>query len=109
MRESKTRRNHLKMQASWTKDMTAEALNQLAKELLLGKIVNTKKTVVETAETEVTPEDITMQAVYMVQQQLDGYDQIVRHAVRRKAKFDKRVLERHKEEVTHKKGDLVQV
>ncbi|KAK1230433.1 hypothetical protein PQX77_006476 [Marasmius sp. AFHP31] len=34
---------------------------------------------------------------------------MVRHAMKRKEVFDRRVLERHPREVTFKKGDLVQV
>ncbi|KAJ7187612.1 hypothetical protein GGX14DRAFT_580934 [Mycena pura] len=48
---------------------------------------------------------------YMGQLRLDGYAEIVDHAVRRKAQFDKKVLARAPKEVTviFKTGSLVQV
>ena len=79
------------------------------KELLLGRVVNTPKTTVETAQKQPTASDIAVQAAYVAQQQLDGDDQMVKHAWKRKEVFDRRVLERHPKEVTFRKGDLVQV
>src|SRR6187551_2002191 len=76
------------------------------KELLLGRVVNTPRTLQEVTQSEPSEEDIATQAAYVAQQQLDGYDQIVRHAVKRKKVFDKRVLERHPREVMFQKGDL---
>jgi hypothetical protein len=45
---------------------------------------------------------------YVAQQQLDGYDAIVRHALKRKMAFDKRVLACSPREVLFSKGQLVQ-
>ncbi|KIK41126.1 hypothetical protein CY34DRAFT_85979 [Suillus luteus UH-Slu-Lm8-n1] len=45
---------------------------------------------------------------YVAQQQLDGYDATVQHAIRRKATFDKRVLARSPREVIFEKGQLIQ-
>ncbi|THV06373.1 hypothetical protein K435DRAFT_578258, partial [Dendrothele bispora CBS 962.96] len=53
--------------------------------------------------------DVDIQMAYAEQQRLDGYDAIVRHAVKRKKVFDKRVLKRHPGEVMFKKGQLVQI
>ncbi|THU79221.1 hypothetical protein K435DRAFT_557629, partial [Dendrothele bispora CBS 962.96] len=53
--------------------------------------------------------DVDIQMAYAEQQRLDGYDAIVRHAVKRKQVFDKRVLKRHPGEVMFKKGQLVQI
>ncbi|KAH7917343.1 hypothetical protein BV22DRAFT_986307, partial [Leucogyrophana mollusca] len=46
---------------------------------------------------------------YVAQQRLDGYDAAVRHAVKRKAAFDKRVIAKKPGEVIFTKGQLVQV
>jgi hypothetical protein len=46
---------------------------------------------------------------YVAQQQLDGYDAVVQHAIKRKAAFDKRVLERKPGEVVFRQGQLVQI
>ncbi|THU79839.1 hypothetical protein K435DRAFT_605297, partial [Dendrothele bispora CBS 962.96] len=53
--------------------------------------------------------DVDVQMAYAKQQRLDGYDAIVRHAIKRKKVFDKRVLKHHPGEVTFKKGQLVQI
>ncbi|KAG2749755.1 hypothetical protein P692DRAFT_201656022, partial [Suillus brevipes Sb2] len=52
--------------------------------------------------------DVSTQMAYVAQQQLDGYDAAVRHAIKRKAAFDKRVLERTPGEVIFSIGQLVQ-
>ena len=46
---------------------------------------------------------------YAAQQRLDGYAEAVRHAIRRKATFDKRVRKSKTGEVVFTKGQLVQV
>ena len=46
---------------------------------------------------------------YVAQQRLDGYAEMVTHAVKRKAVFDKRVLARNPGEVVFSKGQLVQI
>ncbi|THU83661.1 hypothetical protein K435DRAFT_608567, partial [Dendrothele bispora CBS 962.96] len=53
--------------------------------------------------------DVEVQMAYVEQQRLDGYDMIVRHALRRKEAFDRRVLRRDPGEVIFKKGQLVQI
>ncbi|KAG2047620.1 hypothetical protein BDR06DRAFT_851293, partial [Suillus hirtellus] len=52
--------------------------------------------------------DISTQMAYVAQQQLDGYDAAVQHAVKRKAAFDKRVLKQTPGEVIFCQGQLVQ-
>jgi len=47
--------------------------------------------------------------MYAAQQRLDGYASAVRHALKRKAAFDKRVLAESGGEVIFKPGQLVQV
>ena len=58
---------------------------------------------------EPSPTEVDMHMAYVEQQNLDGYAQMVLHANRRKATFDKHVLKTHPKEVIFKLGDLVQV
>ncbi|THU98760.1 hypothetical protein K435DRAFT_621403, partial [Dendrothele bispora CBS 962.96] len=53
--------------------------------------------------------DISTQMAYVEQQRLDGYDMIVKHALKRKAAFDRRVMRRFPGEVIFQKGQLVQI
>ncbi|THV01570.1 hypothetical protein K435DRAFT_608345, partial [Dendrothele bispora CBS 962.96] len=53
--------------------------------------------------------DVDVQMAYVEQQRLDGYDAMVRHALRRKEVFDKRVLAKHPKEVIFEEGQLVQI
>ncbi|THU87279.1 hypothetical protein K435DRAFT_621097, partial [Dendrothele bispora CBS 962.96] len=53
--------------------------------------------------------DVEIQMAYVAQQRLDGYDRLVRHAIKRKTAFDRRVVRETGGEVTFEKGDLVQV
>ena len=46
---------------------------------------------------------------YAAQQWLDSYSKAIRHAMDRKARFDRRVLESTEGEVTFEKGHLMQV
>jgi hypothetical protein len=52
--------------------------------------------------------DITIYMAYVAQQQLDGYDAVVQHVIKRKMVFDKWVLERKPGEVIFYTGQLVQ-
>lgn len=52
--------------------------------------------------------DVATHMAYVAQQQLDGYDAAVQHAIKRKTAFDKRVLERKPGEVIFYTGQLVQ-
>jgi hypothetical protein len=85
------------------------ALNYSPKELLLGLVINTPPS--ETAATlePITVDDATTQMAYVAQQRLDGYAEMVAHAIKRKAVFDKRVLAHQPGEVTFSKGQLVQI
>ncbi|KAF8824330.1 hypothetical protein HHX47_DHR8000253 [Lentinula edodes] len=78
-------------------------------ELLLGAVVNTRQTAVEEATSILPQQSVAVQAAYVAQQQLDGYNAFVSHAVKRKAVFDRRVLKKEGKEVVYRKGDLVQV
>ncbi|KAG6841251.1 hypothetical protein C0991_000536 [Blastosporella zonata] len=85
------------------------ALDYSPKELLLGLVVNTPKTNIAKASSVLRMEDVDLQMAYAGQQRLDGYAAAVKHAMRWKATFDKRVLAQSKHEVVFKPGDLVQI
>ncbi|KAI0324253.1 hypothetical protein GY45DRAFT_1207875, partial [Cubamyces sp. BRFM 1775] len=56
-----------------------------------------------------TQEEAEQHVAYVAQQQLDGYEEAVRHAIRRKRTFDKKVMKSRAGEVLFSEGDLVQV
>ena len=86
------------------------ALKFSPKELLLGRVVNTPNTPVNIATSEeVTNEAAALHLLYVAQQQLDGYDEAVKHAAKRKRAFDKRVQKSKAGEVSFKLNSLVQV
>jgi transposase InsO family protein len=85
------------------------ALKFSPKELMLGIVVNTKPTDINTSTSPTTELDTSLQMAYVAQQRLDGYAEAVGHALRRKATFDKRILARKPGEVTFSKGQLVQI
>lgn len=78
-------------------------------ELLYGLVINTAPTPLEDATTPVDDADAGLQMAYMGQLRLDGYSEMVDHAVRRKAQFDKKVMTRAPKAVIFKTGSLVQV
>ncbi|KAH7919481.1 hypothetical protein BV22DRAFT_987328, partial [Leucogyrophana mollusca] len=53
--------------------------------------------------------DAATHMAYVAQQRLDGYDSIVKHALKRKDAFDRRVLRSQPGEVIFSIGQLVQV
>ena len=79
------------------------------KELLLGFIVNTTCTHTDTAIQEPSPQDVDVHLAYVEQQRLDTMDLTAVHAIKRKLKFDRRVILSRTGEVTFDKGQLVQV
>jgi len=85
------------------------ALKFSPKELLLGLVINMPKTSIEENTSSIRTSDILTQIAYVEQQRLDGYDEVVRHAIKRKAAFDKKLLQRAPGEVIFKTGQLVQV
>ncbi|GAW06833.1 retrotransposon-like family member (retr-1) partial [Lentinula edodes] len=78
-------------------------------ELLLGAVVNTRRTPVVDVTSVLPPHQVDIQTAYVAQQQFDGYSAFVQHAVKRKHVFDRRLLKREGKEVVFEKGDLVQV
>ena len=85
------------------------ALKFSPKELLLNLIVNTTPTPLDVSASMPAPQDFGTHMAYATQQRLDGYSEAIRHAMDRKARFDRRVLESTAGEVTFEKGQLVQV
>lgn len=85
------------------------ALKFTPKELLLGLVVDTKRTELTHSTLEPTNTDAAIHMAYAAQQRLDGYDEAVRHAIKRKTTFDRRVLKRHHAEVMFMQGQLVQI
>ena len=85
------------------------ALKFSPKELLLSLIVNTTPTPLEVSSSMPNPQDFDIHMAYAAQQRLDGYSEAVRHAMDRKTRFDRRVLDSKEGEVTFEKGHLVQV
>ena len=79
------------------------------KELLFGLVVNTPPTAINTTLEPVTTDDVAVQMAYVAQQRLDGYVEMVAHAIKRKSMFDKRVLAHKPGEVIFHKGQLVQI
>ncbi|KAG2337899.1 hypothetical protein BDR05DRAFT_834591, partial [Suillus weaverae] len=53
--------------------------------------------------------DISTQIAYIEQQRLDGYEEVVKHAIKRKAAFNKKLLQKPPGEVIFKISQLVQV
>jgi hypothetical protein len=78
-------------------------------ELLLGLVVNTALTPDHDATQAIGNADVVLQMAYTAQQHLDGYSQIVDHAVERKRVFDKKVRLWAPREVVFLAGQLVQV
>ena len=85
------------------------ALKFSPKELLLSLVVNTTPTPLEVSASMPTPQDFDTHIAYAAQQRLDGYAEAVRHAMDRKTRFDRRVLESKEGEMMFEKGQLVQV
>ena len=77
--------------------------------MLLSLIVNTTPTPLEVSTSMPARQDFDAHTAYAAQQRLDGYSEAVRHAIDRKTRFDRRVMESREGEVTFEKGQLVQV
>jgi len=69
------------------------ALKFLPKELLLRQVVNTPRTNLNNCISTTSAADIAIHMAYVAQQQLNSYDAAVLHAIKRKAMFNKHVLE----------------
>jgi hypothetical protein len=100
--------NHLDEAVTALNHHILPTLKFLPKELLLGQVVNTPRTDITESTSASRPADMNAHMAYVGQQQLDGYDATVRHAIKRKKAFDKRVLAHSPREVIFTKGQLVQ-
>jgi len=108
-----------KLPKTWTDhlDEAVHALNNrllpslkfTPKELLLGLVIDTKRTELIHYTTGPSTVDAATHMAYVAQQRLDGYDEAVQHAIKRKTAFDRRVLRRQPAEVVFTCGQLVQV
>lgn len=81
------------------------ALKFSPKELLLSLVVNTKPTPLEVSSSMPTPNDFETHMAYTAQQQLDGYSETIRHAMDRKTRFNRRVLESKEGKMYSKKAN----
>lgn len=79
------------------------------KELLLGIVVNTAHTPLDTATAELQTSNVDVQLAYVDQQRLDATDLAALHAAKHKAMFDQRVARSALGVVTFESGQLVQV
>ena len=79
------------------------------KELLFGLVVNTPPTDINTTLEPVTNNGIEVQMAYIAQQRLDGYVEMVTHAIKQKSIFNKQVLAHKLGEVIFSKGQLVKI
>ena len=84
------------------------ALKFSPKELLMGLVVNTPRTPVELAASDLKESEMLTQMAYAAQQWLDGYAEAVNHAVKRKRWFDNKVIKSKAGHVEFEPGDLVQ-
>jgi len=64
------------------------SLKFMPKELLLGLVIDTKRTELTHSTTEPSSIDAATHMAYVAQQQLDGYDEAVCHAIKQKMAFD---------------------
>jgi hypothetical protein len=64
---------------------------------------------VEISVSELAESAVGIQNSYTEQQNLDAYSHVVEHAMKRKAAFDKRVINSRDGVIEYKKGDLVQI
>jgi len=85
------------------------ALKFSPKEILLGLVVNTSKTLLEVSSSFLLPADIDTHMTYAAQQRLDSYAEAVHHTVQWKTTFDHRVKASKAGAIEFKTGQLVQV
>jgi len=78
-------------------------------ELLLGLIVNSRRTDAPEAVQTPTEEEVNIHLAFVEQQHLDGYAATLDHAIKRKAAFDARLRQRTPKNVVFQPGVLVQV
>jgi transposase InsO family protein len=85
------------------------ALKFTPKELMLGLVVNTKPADLSNTVLPITENDTAFQMAFVAQQRLDGYAEAVKHALKKKVAFNRKVLGQKPGEVVFSKGNLVQI
>jgi hypothetical protein len=101
--------DHLEQAVNTLNNRIIPHLRYSPNELLLGLVVNTPLTPDHNSTQAISDTDVVLQMAYTAQQHLDGYSQIVDHAVERKKAFDRKVQLRAPREVIFLAGQLVQV
>src|ERR1700677_4356819 len=101
--------NHLDAAIKHLNDRILPSLKYSPNELLLGLIVNSRRTDFPDGIEPPTAEEIDIHLAFVEQQHLDGYAATVDHAIKQKAAFDSRLRQRAPKNVVFQPGDLVQV
>jgi hypothetical protein len=101
--------DHLDAAIKHLNDRILPSIKYSPNELLLGLIVNTRRTDAPEEIEPPTTEEIDIHLAFVEQQHLDGYAATVDHALKRKAAFDAKVRQRAPKNVIFQPGDLVQV
>jgi transposase InsO family protein len=102
--------DYFEVAISQLNDRILPAFKHSPRELLFGRVINTKPTPVNaSAEEPTTLKDIETQMAYVEQQRLDGLSHTLENAIRRKEAFDRRVHLSRPGAVTFNIGDYVQV
>jgi hypothetical protein len=100
--------DHLDAAIKSLSDRILPALKYSPNELLLGLPINSRRMDNPEAIELPSADEVATHLALVEQQHLDGYSAIVEHAVRRKNKFNMKLLQRAPREVVFKTGDLVQ-
>jgi hypothetical protein len=100
---------HLDAAIKHLNDRVLPSLKYSPNELLLGLIVNSRRTDAPEAVQTPTEEEVNIHLAFVEQQHLDGYAATLDHAIKRKAAFDARLRQRTPKNVVFQPGDLVQV
>jgi hypothetical protein len=90
-------------------DRILPSLKYSPNELLLGLVVNSRKTESPDGIEPPTEEEVNIHLAFVEQQHLDGYAATVDHAAKWKAAFDAKLRRRAPRNVVFQPGDLVQV
>ena len=100
---------HLDAAIKYLNDRILPSLKYSPNELLLGLVVNSRKTDSPDEIKPPTAEEINIHLAFAEQQHLDGYAATVDYAIKRKAAFDSRLRQQAPKIVIFQPGDLVQV
>jgi hypothetical protein len=90
-------------------DRILPSLKYSPNELLLGLIVNSRRTDSPEDIRPPTEQEVALHLALVEQQHLDGYAATIDHAIKRKDIFDTKLRQRAPRNVVFEQGDLVQV